>query len=107
MNVASLRRAGIAVIAGAVLALTGCSAGISLGGKTISRSDLESEVAKQVARDPERALDVTCDGDLEGKVGATQKCTVHAGGEELPYTVTVTSVDGSDIKFHIQSDAAQ
>lgn len=107
MNAAPVRRAGSAVIAATVLALTGCSAGVSVGGATVSRSDLQSEVAKQVARDPERALDVTCDGDLKGEVGATQKCLIHAGGEELPYTVTVTGVDGSKVRFDVKADPAR
>lgn len=100
-----LRRAGIAVFAGAVLLVPGCSMSLSSGG-SVKQDVLQREVAKQIALDPEHVPEVTCDGDLEGKVGATQSCLVKAGGESLPYTATVTSVQGDNVNFHVKADSA-
>ncbi len=76
-----------------VLALTvsGCSV-------TVAQSDLETEVG----RDEEGVTDVSCAGDLDGTVGATQDCTAtFDDGTDVDVVVTVTSVDGSDVGFDI------
>lgn len=51
-----------------------------------------------------KADSVICDGDLQGKVGATQRCVLSAGGGRVGVTVTTTGVDGNSIKFDAKVD---
>ncbi|WP_307644745.1 DUF4333 domain-containing protein [Nocardia uniformis] len=39
-----------------------------------------------------------------GKVGTTMRCTLTAGGDTLGLTVTVTSVDGDNVKYDVEVD---
>nr|WP_269087459.1 DUF4333 domain-containing protein [Mycobacteroides abscessus] len=44
---------------------------------------------------------VECQGPLDGKLGATQKCTaIDDEGIHYDVEVTTTSVEGKDIKFN-------
>ena len=43
-------------------------------------------------------------GERLREVGATQRCTLKAGADTYGVTVTVTSVQGTDVKFDIQVD---
>jgi len=45
-------------------------------------------------------------GDLtDPKVGSTERCMINQNdGSSLGVTVTVTSVDGTDVKFDIKAD---
>lgn len=104
MNGVRTPKVWLAALAAAVLALSGCSASVSLGGGGISQSDLERESARQLAMDPEREPEVRCDGGLDDEVDATQKCQVHTAGKWVDYTATVTSVDGDNVKFSIKAD---
>lgn len=63
---------------------------------TVAQSDLEEEVG----RGEDNVASVSCDGDLEGEVGATQDCLVTFDDEvTVDVTVTVTEVDGNDVIF--------
>ncbi|GAA3950941.1 DUF4333 domain-containing protein [Gordonia caeni] len=104
MNSVRSHKVWLAALAAVVLALSGCSASVSLGGGGISQSDLERESARQLALDPEREPEVRCDGGLDNEVNATQKCQVHTAGNWVDYTATVTSVDGNNVKFNIKAD---
>jgi hypothetical protein len=42
---------------------------------------------------------VTCPSDLEAKVGAQLNCTMKVKNQTFNVNVTVTSVNGSDVKF--------
>ncbi|MFT3716790.1 MAG: DUF4333 domain-containing protein [Gordonia sp. (in: high G+C Gram-positive bacteria)] len=75
------------------------------GGLTVDKAALEKTSAQQLAQDIAHLPTVKCDGGLKGEVGATQKCEVGAGdGVWLPYTATVTAVEGSNVTFHIKED---
>lgn len=104
MNSVRTPKLWLAVLAAAALALTGCSANVSLGGSSVSQSDLEEESSKQLANDPANPPQVRCDGSLDNKVDATQKCQVQIDGRWVDYTATVTSVDGDNVKFDIRAD---
>lgn len=74
---------------------------------TISKSELEQQAASALESAVGTAPDaVSCPGDLEAKVGASTRCTVTAGGEDLGATLTVTEVDGSNAKFDVKVDQA-
>lgn len=93
------RLAGTALAALALL-LTGCSQTVS-----VQQDDLEKELSQQLEATVGQAPDkVECPGDLEGKEGTEMRCTLTAGSDELGMTVTVTSVDGKDVKFDFEVD---
>ena len=68
-------------------------------GKSVSQS-----VLTQLAADGKQVDEVSCP-DLPATVGASQRCTLKAGGDTYGVTVTVTSVQGTDVKFDIQVDS--
>jgi hypothetical protein len=67
-------------------------------GKSVAQS-----VLTQLAADGKQVDEVSCP-DLPATVGATQRCTLKAGGDTYGVTVTVTSVQDNDVKFDIQVD---
>ena len=42
--------------------------------------------------------------DLRAQVGESQRCTLFTGTDTYGVTVTVTGVQGSDVRFDIQVD---
>ena len=89
------------LLAAAALAVgVGCSSM-----PTVDKDDLEKEVSTQLEKTVGQAPDsVDCPEDLDGEKGATQRCTLTAGDDEVGLTVTVTGVDGSKVAFDIQVD---
>ena len=69
-------------------------------GRSVAQS-----VLTQLAADGKQVDEVSCP-DLPATVGATQRCALKAGGDTYGVTVTVTSVQGSDVKFDIAVDPA-
>ena len=47
---------------------------------------------------------MTCPEDLEGVVGTQLRCELVAGNDTYGVTVTVTSVKGTNVNFHIAVD---
>ncbi|WP_323792096.1 DUF4333 domain-containing protein [Nocardioides sp.] len=87
------RSAVAASLAALAVLMSGCAV-------TVAQSDLEAEVGRE-----DGVASVSCDGDLEGEVGATQDCLVTFDDDTtVEITVTVTEVDGSDVIFDF-SDA--
>ena len=100
------RSSTTALVAAAVttimLTVSSCS-----GTATISKSELEKQASSALESAVGTAPDaVTCPGELEAKVGASTKCTVTAGGQDIGATLTVTEVDGSNAKFDVKVDQA-
>ena len=93
-----MRRTTLAALALASAALlAGCSS------TTVSASDVEDQISSQLESQVGQAPDkVACPDDLEGKVDATMTCVLTAGPDTIDVDVTVTEVDGSDVKFDIQ-----
>jgi enterochelin esterase-like enzyme len=53
----------------------------------------------------QQAKGVECDGDIEGTVGATQRCTLTAmDGTTIGVTATVLSVKGDDFNVDFKAD---
>ena len=69
-------------------------------GKSVAQS-----VLLQLKAEDKQVDEVSCP-DLPADVGATQRCSLRAGGDTYGVTVTVTSVQGSDVKFDIAVDPA-
>ena len=109
MTMALSARVGVAAVAVIGAGLLGaCSAGEDTGtGGAKSKDVLAQEVKEKLEAQVGAPADsVTCDGDLEAKVDATQKCELTAEGAKLGVTVTVTSVDGDTVKFDAKVDDA-
>jgi hypothetical protein len=88
----------LALVAGSLFALAACS-----GTASVSADEVEQQVSDQLAAQVGTAPDsVSCPEDLPAEVGATMTCDLTAGGQSLPVTVTVTSVDGSTVNFDIE-----
>ena len=67
-------------------------------GKSVAQS-----VLTQLMADGKQVDEVSCP-DLPAAVGATQRCSLKAGDDTYGVTVTVTSVQDTDVKFDIQVD---
>ena len=78
-------------------ALAGCAADpgpAPAPDATVELAQLEEEVARRYP--PERAgisVVVGCDGDLEGRAGATQRCRVQAGKDRTDLLAEVAAVE--------------
>ena len=70
--------------------LTGCHVSVSVGKKEVSKSDVESEVAKELAAKVNQPVPtVTCPSGLSAKVGASVDCDLVAQGATAVYAVHV------------------
>jgi Domain of unknown function (DUF4333) len=77
---------------------TGTATAPKVEGRSVAQS-----VLTQLAADGKQVDEVSCP-DLAAEVGATQRCTLKAGADTYGVTVTVTTVQGTDVKFDIQVD---
>lgn len=86
-----------ALIAGA----SGCSC--SVGGSSahaVSKKDVAGQVInKMTDSDGNKPSSVSCPEDLPAKVGAHIDCEMKVKGDTYNVNVTVTSVEGKDVKF--------
>jgi Domain of unknown function (DUF4333) len=111
------RRKVFALVVGAMLlafALNGCEVSFSTGGdNTLSKEDVASKAREQLdkkftAQGLPPLPPVTCDDDLEEKVGATTHCEAKGDFGKLTgtlgITATVTSVDGDNAEVHFETD---
>jgi uncharacterized protein DUF4333 len=71
-----------------------------VAGATVAQSVLD-----QLTAGGKKVDQVTCP-DLSARVGASTRCTLTAGLDKYGVTVTVTAVQGTDVKFDIQVDQA-
>ena len=102
-----LRLVAALAVPALLLPLGACSGGSDGGGGEvgISADSLEEQLADALEDDAGQRPDaVDCPGTLDGEVGATQRCTLTAGTDELGVEVTVTAVDGDDVDFDYAVD---
>ncbi|SEE75731.1 DUF4333 domain-containing protein [Ruania alba] len=86
----------------ATLLLAGCSSSTA-----VSESDLETQTAEELqamAGEGAPLPTIDCPDDLDAEVGVTMDCVLSVDGEPDQYqvTLTVTSVDGTDVGWDIQ-----
>jgi hypothetical protein len=62
---------------------------------------ISTMLAQQVGHEPDS---VHCPDDLNGTVGATLRCEMTDAGQHFGVTVTVTSVEGTDVRIHVKVD---
>jgi hypothetical protein len=98
-----MRRAKIAALAGVAPLLFGA---VACSSETVvDKNDLAKEVNTQLASSVGHAPEsVTCPDDVTAKVGAITTCKLSDSGQTYDVKVTITSVNGSDVKFDIKVD---
>lgn len=91
------------------LALSGCSAKVSVGGgdKEMAESAVEAEAAKKLAESvgSEELPEVDCPGPLKAEVGTTMECVLTAPDDNKDYTVTLTVTEVNEDDGTIKFDA--
>jgi len=88
--------AGVALMATA----GACSCSVGSSSHAVSKDDVAGQIStKMTGADGAKPDSVTCPNDLAAKVGAQVDCTMKAKGETFIVNVTVTSIDGSNVKF--------
>lgn len=97
---------GAALGALPLLLATGCSFDFSFGGPGSVPAEEVAEkssemLAEQVGQTPD---EFTCSDDLPAEVGAEIRCELTHEGESIGVTITVTSVDGSDVQWDVVVD---
>jgi hypothetical protein len=70
---------------------------------TVDGKNVAQSVFDQLASNGKQVNQVSCP-DLEARTGASERCTLVSGTETYGVTVTVTTVQGADVKFDIQVD---
>ena len=70
---------------------------------TVAGRNVAASVLKQLTDNGKQVEKVTCP-DLIARVGAAERCTLVSRSQTYGVTVTVTSVQGTDVKFDIQVD---
>lgn len=94
------RSALAAFLGTAALTLVGCSGEVSVGGDpTVEQSEIESVVAGNITGADAADVEVTCDGDLDAEVGATQDCLATYEGSSTGIRITVDQVNDDDVDF--------
>ena len=87
-----------------VVGLAGCPTAVAepvIVDKEKVASAVSDQLTKKVGSPPDS---VTCPKDLEGVVGTELRCELVTGNDTYGLTVTVTSVKGTDVNFHIAVD---
>jgi hypothetical protein len=73
--------------------------------ETVDKADVASELSDQLTQQAGHKPDsVSCPDNLKGTPGATLRCDLTDGGQKYGVTVTVSSVDGGDVKFDFKVD---
>jgi hypothetical protein len=99
-----LSAARVRVIAGVLLAsalvVSACSQT-----KTLSKSEVETQAAAALtAQVGQQSPPITCPGDLEAKVGASEVCAITLDSGVYDVTISVTSFDetSNNATFDVQ-----
>jgi hypothetical protein len=85
--------------AGLMTGLGACSCSVG-SSHAVSKSDVASQItAKMTDAAANKPESVDCPNDLPAKVGAQLNCEMKVKKQPFNVNVTVTSVNGSDVKF--------
>ena len=105
-----LRGAGAAAVVGAavMVGLSGCSLHIGGGTPTVTKADLQSDIADRLQKAGQKPVSVTCSADLEGVVGKTTTCNVVLSATNaFEPIVSVTKVEGSTVSYEMAPALSQ
>ncbi|WP_418004061.1 DUF4333 domain-containing protein [Mycobacterium sp. PDNC021] len=88
------------VLASAITVAVFGAAACSSGTPSVSKKDVESQIiTKMTGADGKKADSVTCPENLAGQKGAEINCTMKVGDKTSTVNVTVTSIEGEQVKF--------
>ncbi len=77
-----------------------CSCSVGTGPKAVGKSDVAGQITSKMTDAAGNKPDsVSCPGDLPAKVGAQLNCEMKVKNQPLNVNVTVTTVDGDNVKF--------
>jgi hypothetical protein len=77
-----------------------CSCSIGSSSHAVSKTDVAQQITSKLTDAAGNKPDsVTCPGDLPANVGAQLNCTMKVKDQTFNVNVTVTSVNGNDVKF--------
>lgn len=83
-----------------LLGLIAAGSACSSGPKTVSKSDVQNQISSKLTDASGNKPDsVTCPNELNAAVGATTNCEMKVKGDPYNVNVTVTSVEGDQVKF--------
>jgi Domain of unknown function (DUF4333) len=86
--------------AGLMAGAGACSCSIGTSPHAVSKNDVAQQITSKLTDAAGNKPDsVTCPSDLAAKVGAQLNCTMKVKNQTFNVNVTVTSVNGSDVKF--------
>ena len=89
-----------AAAAGLTASVAACSCSVSSSSHGVSKSDVASQItSKMTDAAGNKPNSVSCPSDLEAKVGAQLNCEMKVKNQTFNVNVTVTSVEGSNVKF--------
>ena len=98
-SVRTLLAAGVAV--GLIAGAQGCSCSIGKS-QSSNKRKVESQITEKMTdvngNHPES---VSCPGDIQQTVGAKLACKMTIKGQSYTVNVTVTSVQGKEVKFNM------
>lgn len=92
-------RRTVAAVAVGLLALTAC------GSHSVAHDDVAKSIGDQLQKQNIDAQGVACPEDLKAAVGQTVRCSFTVGGQPVDAIATVTSVEGSNVKYDITTQA--
>ena len=72
--------------------------------ETVNKHDVAKQISDQLTQQFGRTPDVTCPDNLKADLGATTRCQLQDQGSTYGVTVTVTSVEGGDVKYNFKVD---
>jgi len=77
-----------------------CSCSVGTSSPAVGKSDVASQITSKMTDAAGNKPDsVTCPSDLPAKVGAQLNCEMKVKNQTFNVNVTVTSVNGNDVKF--------
>jgi hypothetical protein len=91
---------GIGATLLAAWALAACSSTATLPADQVAR-EITQQLAAQFGVEADQIPEVTCPGELVGVVDTTMTCLLTDGVDVYDVDVTVTAVEGTNVKFSI------
>ncbi|WP_156689221.1 DUF4333 domain-containing protein [Mycobacterium sp. Marseille-P9652] len=89
-----------AAAAGLMVGTGACSCSVGSSSHAVDKKDVASQITSKLTDAAGNKPDtVDCPNDLPAKVGAQLNCTMKVKNQTFNVNVTVTSVEGSNVKF--------
>ncbi len=93
------------LVAAASLSLAACSgdASVSVGEPAVPKEKVQTNAQAQLTKVVgQKFPPISCPADLKAKLGEKMICTVTLSGKPYDVTITVTSVNGTDVKYDVK-----